>query len=32
MGVKILGIEYFLPINTETLQDLRVKKKKGGGK
>jgi len=30
MGVKILGIEYFLPINTETLQDLRVKKKRGG--
>ena len=30
MGVKILGIEYFLPINTETLQDLSVKKKGGG--
>ena len=30
MGVKILGIEYFLPINTETLQDLSVKKKRGG--
>ena len=30
MGVKILGIEYFLPINTETLKDLSVKKKGGG--
>ena len=27
MGVKILGIEYFLPAKTETLQDLGVNNK-----
>ena len=30
MGVKILGIEYYLPLKTETLLDLnRGNKKKG---
>ena len=30
MGVKILGIEYYLPLKTETLLDLKVSDKKKG--